>query len=411
MSEDFDRCLPDSEENLSYLPRKRRGIPDDFSEEERAFVRELDSFFAIDKEDMPPYFVQTLLASEDLRFQPVDPEFEKRTCTRVFRRLELSHQPEPCRPLRHSHRSSARTPANVLAMSRSFMATAVACMLILITVLSTNTAFTSSLSPLLTGEHGGKWLPSKSAPLRYFSPSILVDCSVLACSDSGADKVSQLDLSDTQMQLEFPVYEPLQMPKNYVQKGAYLYQGLDQRLADGPALELNYDKSVASGVPQDAGRITIYEFKPKEMVFQTIRFGATTHQIKIDPRRPSAIFVDGRWMDNKSIMPWVYNGRSALIYEQDGVVFWITQSNSVDSKALDSLHSLASSLQIFGVIHVMHMGNSFGSINLSADGGPLWLADDIIYTNSPDGPYLSIFDANAPSTLLHLPGSMLAPRR
>jgi len=422
MNEEFDRCLPESEENPPDLSMKRRGLPDDFSEEERAFVRELDSFFAIDKEDIPPYFVQTLLASEDLRFQPVDPEFEKRTCARVFhqlglhhpanlpRQLELYHQPEPRRRQPHSRRSPARTPANVLAISRSFIA-AVACMLILITALSTNTAFTSSLSPLLLGEHGGRWLPSKSAPLGYFSSSILVDCSVVPCSDSGADKVNQLDLSDTQMQLQFPVYEPLQIPKNYVQKGAYLYQGLDQRLADGPALELNYDKSVASEVPQDAGRITIYEFKPKEMALLTIRFGATTHQIEIDPRKPSAIFVDGRWLDNGSIAPWVYNERSALIYGQDGVVFWITQSNGVGSEALDTLHSLATSLQIFGVVHVMHMGNSFGDVTPFNDGTPLLFADDAIYVNSQDGPSLSIFDAEAPLSLLHLPGSMLAARR
>src|SRR5437764_3770096 len=84
---EFDKQPNRWRENLSSLSTP--GLPDDFSDEDMAFVQELDSLFAIDEEELPPYFVQTLLDAEEPRFQAVEHGFEQKTQARVFRRLKL----------------------------------------------------------------------------------------------------------------------------------------------------------------------------------------------------------------------------------------------------------------------------------------------------------------------------------
>src|SRR5579883_2057197 len=44
--------------------------PDDFTEEDLAFARELNALFSLEEENLPPYYVQTLLDVEDQRFEP-----------------------------------------------------------------------------------------------------------------------------------------------------------------------------------------------------------------------------------------------------------------------------------------------------------------------------------------------------
>ncbi len=77
MSEFEGERSPDAEDRSWSSFLGEREFPDDFSDEEMAFARELDSFFSPDKEELPPYFVQTLLASEDARFQVLEQGFEK----------------------------------------------------------------------------------------------------------------------------------------------------------------------------------------------------------------------------------------------------------------------------------------------------------------------------------------------
>src|SRR3989442_6880685 len=66
-------------------------LPGDFNDEDEAFAKELGSLFALDEEVLPPYFVQTLLDSENPRFQPVEHGLERKTRACVFRRLRLRH--------------------------------------------------------------------------------------------------------------------------------------------------------------------------------------------------------------------------------------------------------------------------------------------------------------------------------
>src|SRR5947209_6879731 len=86
MSE-FDKQQNTKREDFSSL--STQGLPDDFSDEDLAFAQELDTLFALDEEELPPYFVQTLLDSEESHFQPIEHGVEHKTQARVFRRFIL----------------------------------------------------------------------------------------------------------------------------------------------------------------------------------------------------------------------------------------------------------------------------------------------------------------------------------
>src|ERR1700704_3079809 len=120
---EFERMSSESDFGHFRLSKPGGEFPDDFSEEDFDFARELNTIFSLDREEMPPLFVQTLLASQDPRLQPVESGFEKKTYVRVFRKLQLKRQ------LFHSRRFSVRTMLNPLPVSRPLVAVVTACML------------------------------------------------------------------------------------------------------------------------------------------------------------------------------------------------------------------------------------------------------------------------------------------
>ena len=93
----FERELNSGENGFSSLSTKGQDIPADFSEEDIEFVQELNTLFSPQDEELPPYYVQTLLEPDDPRFQAVEPGFEHKTSARVFRRLKLRRRLFPAR--------------------------------------------------------------------------------------------------------------------------------------------------------------------------------------------------------------------------------------------------------------------------------------------------------------------------
>src|SRR6266849_3692522 len=116
-------------------------------------THELNSIFSPEQEELPPYFVQNLLASEDQLFRPVEPGFEHKTRARVFRRLKLH------RRLFHAPRSvfdALITGLSNIYARGSLLVSAIAFMLImLVTVAFTVPSFVTGMSILLRGSHGG----------------------------------------------------------------------------------------------------------------------------------------------------------------------------------------------------------------------------------------------------------------
>jgi hypothetical protein len=83
-----------SKGNSAWADARELQLPEDFSEEEAAFARQLHELFAVDSEEMPPLFVQTLLEGE--RFRIPNVSFEARVATQVLESLHLSADtPDP----------------------------------------------------------------------------------------------------------------------------------------------------------------------------------------------------------------------------------------------------------------------------------------------------------------------------
>ncbi|MBV9229374.1 MAG: hypothetical protein JOZ18_08680 [Chloroflexi bacterium] len=387
MSE-FERRQDGSEDDLALLSMQDRELPKDFSDEDMAFAQELEALFAIDEEEIPPYFVQTLLDSEEPRFQPVEHGFEKKVSARVFRRLKLRRRIFRAAP------SPIQTIVDILPPRRPLLTLVATCMLVLfLTVLATGNSFASGLGILLSGPHSGVLqlyrYPDGVAPTPRARPT----------PDASIAQPRQLSLLEAQEQLHFSMYWPQAnaMPPNYVLNNIYLYNGADQIWADGPVMELDYDYTYPGVTPHDTGRIAICEFKPMGNVLQGVQLGAF-QQIQIGPNGDAALYVNGQWKKINQSTVWVYDGRSELIYERDGVIFWIV-GNQLDGVDGNVLRKIASSLSVLDVSYALHLERIRDLVTQSGDESSMLFAGDIIYLDNPDGPdgpTLRLIGTNSP---------------
>src|SRR5438270_941373 len=134
-------------------------LPADFSEEDMAFVQELNTLFAPKDEALPPYYVQTLLEPDDPRFQTIEQGFEHKTSARVFRRLKLRRRLFSSRP---TSLGSVLSEMRSLPARRSIFAfTAILMFFMIVTVAFTSPSFASGLAILLQGARSGVYQVNK----------------------------------------------------------------------------------------------------------------------------------------------------------------------------------------------------------------------------------------------------------
>jgi len=347
-------------------------LPQDFTEEDIVFAQELHSFFAIDEEKVPPYFAQTLLEPDNPGFQVAGYGFEEKTRARVFRRLNLRR-----RLFNHSWPSRGIMP--VLPLRHSWPALVAACLLfVFFTVAFTGQSFVEGVSFLLKGAHAGVY-QVHSYPMALLGSSYR----------KHDDQPNQIGLADAQQRLHFPIYWPQVTPKNFDLDSINLFQNTRQTWADGPILELQYDYTSPGTAAHGSGQIAILEFKPNDSVLQII--GGAPQTVLADAKgNPEAIYVDGQWVTlNRYSHRWIAGGRSELIYQRDGIVFWIVgdQRDGIDK---DALLSIAQSLQIVEASRFINVGVQMTVTQFVNDSSGLFTGD-IIAVGSDDGlsgPYL-----------------------
>lgn len=296
------------------IATRRLIAPGDFTEEDLAFAEELNALFSPEEENLPPYYVQTLLDADDQRFEPVPREFEHRTSARVFRRLKLR------RRLFYTHVS----PLHALSvgigdpsMRRSLLATISAFALVmLLTVAFTGSSFATGIAILLRGTYG-----SGVYQINNYPAGLVQNAQYNAQNDSSPRSIS---LTDAQDQMLFPMYTPSYMLSPYALSHINLYVGLDQQWADGPMLEFEFSLPPSNVAPKGMGEIWVREFKPRANVLQLVEQGASVPIEMDNSGRALAIYVDGEWdLGGRGLPEWVYGGRSELIYQVGGVIFWI----------------------------------------------------------------------------------------
>lgn len=383
MSE-FERQLNKGEDPSASSSGQGPTLPADFSEEELAFAQELSALFDLDKEEIPPYFVQTLLEAHDPRFQIAEDGFEHKVRAHVFRRLKLKRR--LFRPLR----PSLPTLTSVVTMRRSSVALIASCLLFLLfTVAFTSQSFVEGVSILLHSTHSGVYQV-------YNYP----DKVSLASSEQNAAQPTQINLSAAQQLLHFPMYWPQGLSNDYLLEKVYLYQTSQQTWADGPILEIHYDYKKPGIVTSGTGDIAIREFKPGADVLQVVQSGAA-HALQTDTKGlAQAIYIDGQWISpNRFSHRWQYGGRSELIYQRNGVVFWIVgdQRDGIDQKGL---LQIAQSLQIVNASPPLHINIEMTNVTQLVDESSAPFAGDIIAV-VPDGnlagPYLVTVGPDQPS--------------
>lgn len=362
MSE-FERNAQDPEDDLSTLSAPREKFPDDFSVDDVVFAHELDGFFDIDQEEIPPYFTQTLLEADDQRFQAAEHAFEQKTCVNVFRRLKMRRR--LFRPDVAPFQKVKRLPTR-----RTFLSGLTVMVVVMaLSIVYTAPSFASGLALLLAGPHSGVIQVHKlpqNTKMHYkgdISPS----------PSSG----NYIGIVEAQKLLHFSMYFPQDevLPGSYTTRDIYLYDGADQNWVDGPIMELDYSNLSPGVVPHSNSHFVICEFKPIGKVLQLVGYGSA-HTLEIDPRgKASGIYVDGYWTEDTH--EWNYGNRSELIYEHDGIVFWIIgyQRDGMDGNAL---RKIAASLQTYDIKDVRTIRN----IKQLPDDTPPLLQGQVIYMDN-----------------------------
>ncbi|MDQ2904962.1 MAG: hypothetical protein ABI456_16915 [Ktedonobacteraceae bacterium] len=355
-------------------------LPADFSEEELLFAHELETLFSIDEERTPPYFVQTLLEPEDPRFVPVARGFEHKTNAAVFRRLKLK------RRLFSVSRPSLRQFAQGVGKRRSLL-TLVAGLLIfmLVTVVFTAPSFASGVQLLLGNTRTGVYQVRGNLHTSRLSQA----APVLADIDS---RPASIGLLSVQQQLHFPLYWPQTSPANYTLNQVYINQAPGQRWADGPVVELQYTYTGPGALIQgQTAQLAIREFKPRGDVYQVVESGAARGIGTDQNDHAQAIYIHGQWgILNKYSRRWLFNQHSELMFQRDGVVFWIA-GDLHEGMDMAALLNVANSLEVLDVSRVMHEGVTMNYVAQVEQDVPGPFDSDILLI-SPDngsgGPYL-----------------------
>lgn len=379
MSE-FDR--PDNEKGRDVPSSLRKpALPDDFTEEDLAFAAELHELFSPEEENLPPYYIQTLLDVDDHRFEPVVRGFEYKTSARVFRRLKMrrrlfSPQTSFVDSL-GSSMSDASVRRSAVTMVCTFM------LIMLLTVAFTGSSFASGVAILLRGTHNsGAYQISKYPAGLVHNP---------VNPEPSGPATRQISLLTMQQQVHFPVYWPSYSLPGYTLQHINFYVGLDQQWADGPILEFEYSL-LPSFASKGSGKIWIREFLPRTDVLQLVQEGAAS-PVDQSSGGALAIYVNGQWVESTnggSI--WQYGSRSELIYQINGVVFWIVgdQQDNVGEK---ELLRVAMGLELFPAQALVRTPDSVSPITQrNADDVPGPFTTDVIIIFTSDsgdtnGPY------------------------
>src|SRR5581483_5380212 len=275
---------------------RRSTTPADFTEEDLAFAEELNALFSPEEENLPPYYVQTLLDADDQRFEPVPREFEHRTSARVFRRLKLR------RRLFYTHVSPLHALSMEIrdaSMRRSLLAmVSTFALVMLLTVAFTGSSFATGVAILLRGTHASGVLLTDKYPV-----GLVQNAQYESQNDSSPKSISLLAAQD---QMLFSMYSPSYMLPPYSLSHINLYVGLDQQWADGPMLEFEYSLPPSNVAPKGMGEIWVREFQPRANVLQLVEKGASIPIKMDDSGRAYAIYVDGEWdLGTRGVPEWV----------------------------------------------------------------------------------------------------------
>lgn len=271
-------------------------FPDDFSSEEAEFAGELRELFAPEREELPPLFTQTMLG--DAHHTATGADFERRMAHRVRRQLNL-----PAAPLFERHhlwRTVLRDlPARV---SRPVAASLSALVLLMtLTVVLATPSFAAGVQ-LIFGHTGA--LQVHTYPTHVGKSEATTTTQTAKVKSSTAPARVEW-LGETLGHYQF----------------SQMLLSAPQSWSDGPVVELRYQ------LPHDqhsgTGVLDIREFRPAPTLAHVLQVVADGSATPVTVGFAPAAYVDGQWVHYGRNQDWQYGIKSELIFEQNGLVFWI----------------------------------------------------------------------------------------
>lgn len=277
--------------------------PEDFTAEEAQFASELRALFPLEDEVLPPLYIQTLLDEET--HAPLDKNDVRRLTHTVKRTLGLPQRPLFTRqwaPNAWADQISAEDIAEkIKRASRPIVA---------LTALLVFAMFSSMY--LAT--------PSFAQGLR------------LLFGNTGAQQVSTYprNVAPEKHVAASQVSEPI--PTYWIgpSSGTYMYQGMrelpQEQYTSGAILDIQYVLSERSKQQNGSGVLDIREFRiasSLSAVLQSVQEGSASYT---NVNGLPAVYVDGMWVagaGQRATWAWQTGTRSMLIFERDGVIFWM----------------------------------------------------------------------------------------
>jgi hypothetical protein len=282
--------------------------PADFSAEELALARDLQSLFPLEEEQLPPRFVQTLTTQPGDWIAPSN--LTHRVTYRVLRRLQL-----PRRLFAGDEPVLTRRPRGFLPLGRAPRTAALGTLLavMLLSLITVAPSFAQGLRIFL-GQTGVQVAP------RYPHPTL-----------SPQEQVQEISLLSVHQNVPFDVFWLGPTLNGYGFQSMVLHIG--QPWANGPVVELQYSRPNSIG----RGSLLVREFRPAPgaTVLQVVAQGAA-HPAHVSGQ--PALYIDGQWMYRQKAIVWRYGTQAELLYQANGLIFWITadQRDGVDQAALEN---------------------------------------------------------------------------
>jgi hypothetical protein len=282
-----------------------RPWPDDFTLEDEQFAAELRAFFPIEDEELPPLYIQTLL-DDDVQ-APLDGGDLRRMTYQVKRTLGLPHKPlftHQWAPSAWADQVSVEHVTRAVKQAgRPVMALVALMIFCMVTSMYLATPSFAQGLRLLFGDTGAQQVahyPSNVAPEKHVTATTVAQHAQMQTFWLGATS------------------------------GDYVYQGTrtlpQEQYSRGPILDIQYVLGERTGQQTGSGILDIREFQISESlsaVLQSVQEGSAS---VASVNGLNAVYVDGMWVTvtapgQRTI--WQSGTRSMLIFERDGVIFWI----------------------------------------------------------------------------------------
>lgn len=296
----FERS--DSPESHDASGAGERPWPDDFTLEDKQFATELHDLFPIEHEELPPLYIETLLGSDICT--PLESSDVRRMIYQVRRKAGLPRKRLFTRQWAPGAWASDLSVDDVTSAVKRVSKPVLAVVTLLIFCML-----------------GSMYLATPS-----FAQGVR-----LLFGNTGAQQVVRYPGNVATEQHVTATKSPVAtMPVFWLGASTndFVYQGMrtlpQEQYSRGPILDIQYVLSERTSQQTGSGLIDIREFQISDAwsaVLQSVQAGSAS---VVSVNGLPAVYVDGMWVTAPGQRTtWQSGTRSMLIFEQQGVIFWI----------------------------------------------------------------------------------------